>query len=405
MPSSLLLPTISRRKFISGSAALAVAYSMRDIAAAQHGTLRAYVGTYTGTGGNGEGIYLFSMNRATGELSDRKLAAKSPSPSWIVIHPSRRFLYAANEINDYEGNSGSISAFSIDAASGNLTLLNTVSSAGAGPAYLSLDTTGKFAFVANYAAGTLAVLPILASGALGPAVFKRQDEGALGAAHATSAPAGSFANSGHDAPHVHMIAASPDNRFVLATDLGQDRIYIYSFDAKTGKLTPNSTAPFASLPSGDGPRHFAFHPNGHWLYAMQEESSTVASFRYDAATGRLTPTQTISALPDGFAGTSFASEILVSPEGKSLYAANRLHDTIAVFAIHAQGRLSRMGETPTGGDYPVQCRIDPSANFLFACNRKSDSITSFRIHRATGQLTSTGKFTAVGSPASITFLE
>ncbi|HTB98878.1 MAG TPA: lactonase family protein [Terracidiphilus sp.] len=404
MTSPFEVNLVSRRRFIAGAAALVAASGLRGVAS-QSGILRAYVGTYTETSGNGEGIYLFTMDRATGELRDRKLVAKSPSPSWIVIHPNHRFLYAANEVNDYEGNSGSISAFSVDAASGDLTLLNVVSSEGAGPAYLSLDGTGKFAFVANYAGGTLAALPILESGALGPAVFKHQDEGALGAAQANTAPAGSFAISGHDAPHVHMIAASPDNRFVLATDLGQDRIYIYSFDAKSGKLTPNGTTPFVALPSGDGPRHFAFHPSGRYLFAMQEESSTVVSFRYDAATGNLTPQQTISALPDGFAGTSFASEILVSPDGKSLYAANRLHDTIAVYAINREGHLSRIGETPTGGDYPVQCRIDPTGNFFYACNRKSDSITSFRIDRATGRLTSTGRFTVVGSAASITFLE
>jgi 6-phosphogluconolactonase (cycloisomerase 2 family) len=159
------------------------------------------------------------------------------------------------------------------------------------------------------------------------------------------------------------------------------------------------------LPSGDGPRHFAFHPNGHWLYAIQEESSTIAFLLYDPATGSLAAQQTISALPSGFAGSSYAAEILVSPNGRFLYAANRLHDTIAVFSIDASGRLKHIGETATLGDYPGQCRIDPGGNFLYACNRRSDNITSFRIHRDTGLLTFTGQYTPVGSPASITFLE
>jgi 6-phosphogluconolactonase len=158
------------------------------------------------------------------------------------------------------------------------------------------------------------------------------------------------------------------------------------------------------LPSGDGPRHFAFHPNGHWLYAIQEESSTIVFFRYDAVTGQLIAQQTLSSLPPGFAGSSFASEILVSPDGKTLYAANRLHDTIAVFSIDANGKLKHIGETSTQGDYPVQCRISPGGNFLYVCNRRSDNITSFRIHRDTGLLTFTGHYTPVGSPASITFL-
>jgi 6-phosphogluconolactonase len=158
------------------------------------------------------------------------------------------------------------------------------------------------------------------------------------------------------------------------------------------------------LPSGDGPRHFAFHPNGHWLYAIQEEASNIVFFRYDAATGSLAAQQTVSSLPAGFAGTTFASEILVSPDGKFLYAANRLHDTIGACSIGADGRLTVIGETSTLGDYPGQCRIDPGGNFLYACNRKSDSITCFRIHRKTGLLTFTGQYTAVGSPGSITFL-
>jgi 6-phosphogluconolactonase (cycloisomerase 2 family) len=163
-------------------------------------------------------------------------------------------------------------------------------------------------------------------------------------------------------------------------------------------------ASFAALPSGDGPRHFAFHPNGHWLYAIQEEASTVVFFHYDPDGGTLATQQTVSALPSGFAGTSFSSEILVSPDGRFLYAANRLHDTIAVFSIGADGRLKQIANTSTMGDYPGQCRIDPSGNFLYACNRHSDSISCFRIHRETGLLSFTGQYTAVGSPGSITFL-
>jgi 6-phosphogluconolactonase (cycloisomerase 2 family) len=201
-----------------------------------------------------------------------------------------------------------------------------------------------------------------------------------------------------------MIAPDPQSKFVLATDLGQDRIYTYRLDRGTGKLGSADRATFASLPSGDGPRHFVFHPNGHWLYAIQEEASNIVLFSYDAANGSLAPRQTISALPRGFSGTSFASEILVSPDGRFLYAANRLHDSIADFSIGADGTLRPIGETSTMGDYPGQCRIDPSGNFLYACNRRSDSITCFRIRRDTGLLAFTGQYTAVGSPASITFV-
>ncbi len=258
--------------------------------------------------------------------------------------------------------------------------------------------------MANYGGGSIAVFPILPSGALGTPTEIHRDSGELGSAQAAHAPAGSFAISGHDAPHAHMIAADPQGRFVLATDLGQDRIYVYRFDAAAGKLLP-AAAPFVALPSGDGPRHFVFHPNGQWLYSIQEEASTIASFAYDAETGGLSPRQTISTLPEGFAGTSFASEILISADGRFLYAGNRLHDTIACFSIAPNGALTWIGESSTMGDYPSQCCIDPTGNFLFACNRRSDSITSFRIHRATGLLAFTGKYTPMGSPGSIRFFE
>jgi 6-phosphogluconolactonase len=216
-------------------------------------------------------------------------------------------------------------------------------------------------------------------------------------------PRDSFAISGHNGPHAHMILASPDNRYVLYTDLGQDRIYISAFDKATGTLSPNVNAAYASLPPGDGPRHFAFHPNGQWLYSIQEEGSTLVFFRYDAATGVLTSQQTLPTLPTGFHGTNFTSEVLVSSDGRFLYAANRLHDTIAIFAIAGDGRLTPLEEIATLGDYPASFNIDPSGNFLYACNLRSDSITCFRIDRKTGLLGFTGSYTGVGSPASIVF--
>jgi 6-phosphogluconolactonase len=407
-----LVRGVSRRGFLKSAAVTALAHSALGTAqavarrAVAKRTL-AYVGTYTGAvgaGSNGEGIYLFEMNEVTGELSNRRLVAKTPDPSWIAIHPSKKFLYAVNEVTDFRGDSGSVSTFAIDEASGDLTALNVVSSEGAGPCYLTIDAAGKFAYVANYAGGTVAMLPILAGGLLGAATGVHRDGGKLGTAQATDAPAGSFAVSGHDAAHAHMIAPDPQGRRVLATDLGQDRIYVYRVDEATGTVSFGDGVEGARLPSGDGPRHFVFHPNGRWLYVIQEESSTIAVYRYDGATGTLGFEQTVSALPKGFAGTSFASEILVSPDGRFLYAANRLHDTIAAFSIGADGRLKWLGETPTMGDYPGQMRIEPSGKFLYACNRKSDSITCFRIHRETGMPTFTGLYTAVGSPGSITFL-
>jgi 6-phosphogluconolactonase len=395
---------VSRRSFLSSTAALtaglAVDFTLAPGAFAAgtapgHAPIRVYVGTYTGSDGRGEGIYLFDFDPATGGLSNRSLAAATPSPTWIALHPSKRFLYAANELKN-----GAVTAFALDPAAGALLQLNTVSSHGASPCYLSFDASGKFALVANYMSGTIAVLPIQSDGSLGEATDVVQHTGSTGAPRATDSPAGSFSSTGHDAPHAHFIQSDQQGHFVLACDLGQDRIYTYRFDAAAGKLSIASTT---SIAAGDGPRHLAFHGNGRWVYAITEQASIVILFDYDAKTGALRQRQTVSALPEGFAGTSYGSEILIHPNGKWLYAANRLHDTVAVFSIGTDGRLTRAGETSTFGDYPRLCSIDPSGRFFFVCDQRSDAITSFRIHPQTGLLAFTGSYTAVGTPACLIF--
>jgi 6-phosphogluconolactonase (cycloisomerase 2 family) len=200
-----------------------------------------------------------------------------------------------------------------------------------------------------------------------------------------------------------MIHSDPSGRFVLSTDLALDRIYVWRFDAANGKLSPNDP-PWVALPPGDGPRHFAFHPNGRWLYSLQEEASTLVLFDYNAANGRLTAKQTLSTLPKGFAGTNFTSEVIASVDGRFVYAANRLHDTIAQFAVGDGGRLAYVGETWTRGDYPRSFSIDPSGRFLYTCNQRSDAICSFRRNPKTGELSFTGQYTPVGTPAIVVFL-
>jgi len=370
----------------------------------------ACVGSYSspqgpeGSKGRGQGIYLFEMDAATGALKQREVFKDPSNPSWLALDASRTHLYAANETNTFNGtHSGSVSAISVDRSNGSLMLLNTVSSEGAGPAHLSIHPSGKFVLVANYAGGTVAVLPIGSDGKLGAPTDVKTDHGELGSTHAASGPPGSFAISGHDNPHAHMIHADPSGRFVLSTDLGLDRIYIWKFDVDTGKLSPNDP-PFVSLPSGDGPRHFVFHPSGRWVYSLQEESSTLVTFDWNGAKGTLQPKQTLSTLPKGFAGTSFTSELLISPDSRFLYAANRLHDTVAFFSIGPAGTLTYVGEEWTRGDYPRSFNIDPTGRFLYSCNQRSDAVTCFRINRTTGHLTFTGQYTPVGTPAIVVFL-
>ena len=201
-----------------------------------------------------------------------------------------------------------------------------------------------------------------------------------------------------------MIAADASGRFVISTDLGLDQILVWKFDDRTGVLSPNSPHTIA-LPPGDGPRHFSWHPNGRWFYSLQEEGSNIVLFDYDADAGRLTARQTISSLPPGFTGSSFSSEILVSQDGKFVYAGNRLHDGIACFSIGENGTLTFTGEEWTRGDYPRSFNFDPTGSFLYSCNQRGDNVTSFRIDRKTGGLTFTGQYTPVGNPSIIVFLD
>jgi len=410
-----LLPKTSRRSFLMGATALAAAApavaAARKAAGSAARRILTYVGTYSapqgpeGAIGRGQGIYLFEMNPATGTLTPREVFPNDANPAWLVSDHDRTHLYSGNEIPTFQGmNTGSVSAYAIDRASGRLTLLNTVSSEGVGgPCHISIHPSGKWVFAANYHGGTIAVLPIGANGQLGRAVDVIHDEGPLGHVPAASAPPGSFAISGHEKPHAHMIQSDPSGRFVISTDLALDRILIWRFDSATGKLIPNDPA-FVALPSGDGPRHFTFHPNGRWFYSLQEEASTLVTYDYDASAGRLTEKQSISSLPKGFAGTNYTSEVLISADGKFLYAANRLHDSIAWFAISATGTLKFGGEEWTRGDYPRSFNIDPTGNFLYSCNQRADAVTAFRVNRQTGALTFTGQYTPVGTPAAIIFL-
>jgi 6-phosphogluconolactonase len=390
--------SLSRRRLLA-TAAVAAA-----LPGASAKSILAYVGSYTGAGGNGQGIYLFRMDRATGALRQIKVVSNIPSPAWLAIHPNGKYLYAANEISNFNGTgTGSVTALAIDRPSGDLTLLNAISSQGSGPAHLSVDPLGQFVFVANYGAGSIAVLPIQSNGSLGDATDIHVATGSVGPTKPTNAPPGSFAISGHDAPHAHMIQCDPAGRFVFSTDLGQDRIYSWILNRATGKLIAN-TPPFVSVPPGDGPRHFAFHPNGRFFYSLQEEASTLLVFEYTAANGSLTRKQMLSTLPEKFAGTSFTSELRVSPNGKFVYAANRLADSIAIFGIGRSGVLTPLGEASTRGDYPRSFTLDPAGKFLVSCNQHSDALTTYRVEADGGKLTFTGQYTPVGSPAIVVFL-
>ena len=381
------------------------------------GKLMAYVGTFSSPlqdvlptqvdlpPGNGRGIHIFEVDRATGDLHAAGTFDLGTSPSCVTINAAGTRLYSANETDRVgEAGVGTVSSFAIDRSTGALELLNTVTSGGAGPTYVSLHPTGKHLLVANYFGGSVAVLPIQADGKLGEASCVHEDEGEIGPTRAAHAPEGSYAISGHDRTHAHQIEASPDGAFAIHVDLGLDRVYISAFDSEHGRIHP-SDGSVTQLPPGDGPRHFDFHPNGRWFYSIQEEGSTVVVFDYDARRGTLRERQTISTLPEGFTGSNFCSEILVTDNGRFLYAGNRLHDSIGIFRIGDDGLLSYLGEEWTRGNYPRSFNIEPSGRFLYCCNQRADHVTVFQVDNESGALAFTGHYAPVGNPSMITFLE
>ena len=363
-------------------------------ALAQQGKYLLYVGTYTGDGNSSKGIYAYRFDAATGESTPLGLAAETTNPSFVALAPNGRFLYAVNEVESYPGShGGGVSAFSVDRPTGRLTFLNEVGSRGADPCYIIVDKSGKHVLVANYVGDSVAVFPVLEDGKLGEAsdfIARRTGHGGN--------------PQRQEAPHAHSIDLSPDNHFAFVDDLGLDELFVYKFDSAEGTLTP-SDPPIVKFDAGAGPRHLVFHPSGKFAYVIAELSSKVTVFSFDQNRGVLLGRQTISTLPKDFSGGSDAAEIRIAPSGKFLYASNRRHDSITVFAIDSQrGTLMQIDNTPTQGKIPRSFDIDPSGNFLLVANQKSDNIVIFRIDQQTGRLTPTGQTLKVGSPVCVKFM-
>jgi len=357
-----------------------------------------YVGTYT-TKTNSKGIYAYRFDAATGQLSAIGVAAETPDPSWVAVHPNGKFLYAVNEA----GKNSTVTAFALDAKTGKLTLLNQLPALGEDSCYISFDRTGKYVFVANYTSGNVVVFPIEADGKLGAATANVHDEGKLGPN-----------KERQEGPHAHWIEQSVSGSVYVA-DLGLDRVLRYGFDPGTGALSPGPVRSLfsgqlvdfsAKLSRGTGPRHVVFASRGMDIYVLGELKSTVTAFHV-VGFDDFVPTsfQKISALPKGFSGRNDAAEIALHPSGKFLYTSNRGNDTIAVFNVQRRGgRLSLAANVPTGGKEPRHFAIDPTGKFLLAENQLSNKIVVFKIDPATGGLTPTGQVVDVPSPVCITFV-
>jgi 6-phosphogluconolactonase len=342
-----------------------------------------YFGTYTRDGAS-KGIYVSRVNTATGEVSQPALAAEMENPSFVAFHPNGQNLYAVSETDD-----GSVSAFLIDRETGKLTLLNSQPTQGAAPCDLQTDASGQRLAVANYTGGSTI------SYKLGP-------DGSLSAAAHFEQHQGSSVHERQKGPHAHSIEYSPDNRFLMVCDLGQDKVIHYSIDPAAGTFAP---AGATDLPPGSGPRHIAFHPSGKFCFTVNEIASTVSSFVYDAQSGAMTMVGTVSTLPDDFTGSNTTAEIRVHPSGRYLYASNRGHNSLALFAIdETTGAVTRKSNFPTHGQTPRCFAITPGGRYLLAANQDANNVVVFEVNDSTGELNGTGATLNVGMPVCVDYL-
>jgi 6-phosphogluconolactonase len=383
----------SRRDFLAASAIglieLARGGSSESAALADADLL--YVGTYT-DGSRSEGIYLVSLDRRSGELLRVGSVDAGPNPSFLAVHPNGRTLYAVNELEQYQGRpTGAVSAFAIERASGVLTRLNEQPSQGGAPCYVSVDRSGRAALVANYAGGSVALLPIEANGALAPAAQVVQHTG-------------KGANTERQAaPHAHCILPDPSNRFALAADLGADRVFVYRLDLG-GKSLRKVAGGEAVMRPGAGPRHMVFHPTLPLVFVANELDSTVATLRFDAERGTLSPLDTRSTVPAAWTGTNYPADIHVAASGRTLYVSNRGHNSIAVFSVAAStGELALAQVVPTEGDWPRNFSLDPSGRWLLVANQRSDAVVVFGRDPENGRLTPMHQPIAIPSPVCLRF--
>jgi 6-phosphogluconolactonase len=383
----------TRREFLGIGLAGAASAVLAGKARAESKEMLLYIGTYTSTG-KSEGIYVYKFDPQTGKLTALQTVKYVTDPSFLTVSRDRKYLYAVNELLEYEGQkTGLVSAFAIDQKTGNLKILNRQLSLGGAPCFITTSENQKFALVANYLGGNVSVFPIEKNGQLGTSVDLAQ--------HTGFGPN----KDRQEAAHAHSITLDRSNRFAFAADLGIDKLMIYRFDDKTGNLTLSETQPFYQTKPGAGPRHFSFHPLGRFAFLINELDLTITSLAYDEKKGTLKEIQTVPALPaDAPRAGATCADIHVSPNGKFLYGSNRGHNSIVSYRIDEKGRLEYIEHTPTGGKKPRNFVISPAGDFLLVANQDSDSIVVFRIDEKTGKLQSTGISANVPAPVCLKFL-
>ncbi|MCB1078657.1 MAG: lactonase family protein [Verrucomicrobiae bacterium] len=345
------------------------------------------------SGEKGGAIHALRLSLSEGRLTSLGKTTDVENPFFIAVSPDQKFLYAIHAIAFGGKEDEEVAAYAVDKSTGQLSLLNRVSSRGSASCFLEVDATGRTVLVANYSTGSVAALPVKADGSLGEAASFVQHVGGSG-----------VDPKRQDGPYAHSFVVSPNNRFAYAADLGLDQIRCYGLDAETAKLTVLDP-PSAAAPAGAGPRHQAFHPNGKWLYAINELANSVTRYGYDAAAGRLTPGATVSTLPQGFDGKSYCADLKITPDGKFLYGTNRGHDSIACYRIGEDGGLTRLAIVPSLGKGPQNLAITADGRWLLCANMPGNNLAVFRIDAGSGALEAVGEPIDIVSPSCIRILE
>jgi 6-phosphogluconolactonase len=360
-----------------------------------------YWGTYTEGGGqfgNGtsKGIYISRMETKTGRLTESELAVESPNPSWLAIHPTRRYLYAVNERVGKDGKvgPGEVSAFSINPKSGKLTEINRIGSGGGQPCHICTDKTGKMVVVANWYSGSVASFPINAGGALGEATELREQKGSRSGAAVPGPPAS----------HSHSVVITPDNRFLLSANTGLNRIYVYRLDVEKATFVAHDP-PFLGFEKPTNPRHLSLHPNGHWAYVANElNPGGCTLLRYDSASGVLQEGPVVASVPRNYTGRVSTAECIVHPSGRFVYVANRGHNSITAFKVNPDdGTLTLVETFLPGGETPRSFTIDPTGRFLIVTMQRSNSIVPLGIDQTSGELSPNGDTLALPTPVCALF--
>jgi 6-phosphogluconolactonase len=333
------------------------------------------------------GIAVAEFDSGTGALSAPKLVMETRDPAHFTLSADGSRLYMCNT-----GTPGGVSTFAVkDRETGALELLNYKESKGRGPSYISVDGTGRYVLDANYGGGYIEIHSLAADGSLDQQTAFVQHEG-------------SSVNPRQDKPYAHWIRTDPGNRFALVADLGTDKIVVYRFDENTGRVTPNEPA-FARLNGGSGPRHLAFHPNGKWLYAVQELSNEVVAFRWDARKGELTQFQQVKTLPADFTGQNTAAEIGIPRDGRFLYTSNRGHDSIVVYSVDSgSGELTLRQRVPSRGKVPRYFTFDPTEKWLIVSNQEAGNVAVFSVDAKNGELQPVGAPVTLPKPMAVVFL-